>query len=511
MRVGVLDILTDTPLRGLISRTYAAYFRKQFTGIMPQVVSVWCRQLGHQVFYATYYGADDPIDVLPRDLDVVFISTYTQASTIAYALARRYRRDGVLTVLGGPHAKSFPHDSLRFFNIVVRDCDKSLIDDILCGRFDPPQIVTTGRPLTDFPLLEERLPEIRKSAFVNGRPIFMSVIPTLSSVGCPYRCDFCIDWNNDYVGLPDDQLEADLRWLAETFDDPLVAFHDPNFAVRFDRTMDVMERLPKAKRPRYIMESSLSILKDGRLARLGDTNCLYAAPGIESWGDYSNKSGANGAFGQAKLDRVVDHFQRLGDFVPGMQANFLFGADADHGTEPAELTKAFVHRLPRVFPTINIPTPFGATPLHDRYVREGRLLKSLPFAFYHNPYLAIRLKHYDPVSYYDHLIDIHESFASWRMMARRLTTPSQTGVRFIHALRTFAARDDVAALKRIRDTMATDSTFRAFHEGETDRLPAFYREEATRRLGRYADLLSVDDLIPNWDHTDGETAEAAAE
>ncbi|MCB9948188.1 MAG: radical SAM protein [Rhodospirillaceae bacterium] len=498
MRVGVLDILTDTPLRGPVSRTYAAYFRKQFTGIMPQAVSAWCRQLGHEVFYATYYGAEDPRSALPADLDIVFLSTYTQASALAYALAKLYRRDGVLTVLGGPHAKAFPEDSLRFFDIVVRDCDKALVDDILRGSFDPPQIVTSGRRLTGFPTIEERLPDIRKSAFVNGRPIFMSVIPMLSSLGCPYRCDFCIDWDNDYIALPEDQLEADLRFIADTFDNPLVAFHDPNFAVRFDSTMDVIERIPPGRRPRYVMESSLSILKEGRLARLRDTNCVYVAPGVESWGDYSNKSGAQGRFGRAKLDQVVEHFRRLGEFVPGMQANFLFGADVDHGPDPAALTKEFIRRLPRVWPTINIPTPFGATPLHAAYEREGRILKSLPFAFYHNPYLAIRLKHYDPITYYDHLIDIHRSFASARMMARRLAQPSRSGVRFIHALRTIAARDEVAALKRIRRTMATDRAFRAFHEGETERLPDFYRAQVAKRLGRYAELLSPVDILPDW-------------
>ena len=88
MRVGVLDLLVDAPIRGPIERLYAAYFRKQFTSLMPQVVAVWCRQLGHDVYYSTYYGADDPRGLLPNDLDVVFIATYTQATTLAYALAK---------------------------------------------------------------------------------------------------------------------------------------------------------------------------------------------------------------------------------------------------------------------------------------------------------------------------------------------------------------------------------------------------------------------------------------
>lgn len=496
MRVGVLDLLVDAPIKGALARLYAAYFRKQFSGIMPQAVSVWCRQLGHETFYTTYYGADDPRGLLPRDLDIVFISTYTQASALAYALAKLYRRDGVLTVIGGPHAKAFPEDCLRFFDLVVKECDKTLVEDILRGRFDPGQIVSSGRPLTEFPTIEERMPEIRRAAFVNDRPILMSLVPLLSSVGCPYHCDFCVDWNTKYIALPEDQLEVDLRYLSERQPKMLVAFHDPNFAVRFDQTMDVMERIPEGRRPGYIMESSLSILKTGRLGRLRSTNCVYVAPGVESWADYSDKAGAGAKHGREKLEQVVEHFDVLGDYVPGAQANFLFGAEVDKDDEPVELTKAFIRRLPRVWPTINIPTPFGATPLHAQYLREDRILKSLPFAFYYNPYLAIRMKHYDPVTYYDHLIDIHMALASAAMFGRRLAAPTRPAIRFIHGLRTFAARVELSAFRRIRAMLLSDRGFRAFHEGEATELPPFYWHELRGRLGPYAELLSLRDVTP---------------
>ena len=51
------------------------------------------------------------------------------ASALAYALAKLYRREGTLTVIGGPHARSFPADRLRFFDWVVLECDKTLIGE----------------------------------------------------------------------------------------------------------------------------------------------------------------------------------------------------------------------------------------------------------------------------------------------------------------------------------------------------------------------------------------------
>jgi hypothetical protein len=109
MRIGILELLrVDSPRRWdhtaynyLVTKQYASIMpqannyllTKQYASIMPQAISVWCRNLGHEVFYATYFGNKDPKQLLPNDLDVVFISTYTQASALAYALAKLYRQE----------------------------------------------------------------------------------------------------------------------------------------------------------------------------------------------------------------------------------------------------------------------------------------------------------------------------------------------------------------------------------------------------------------------------------
>lgn len=496
MHVGILDLLTDVPLTGPLSRIYAAYFRKQFVSIGPQAVSVWCRQHGHDVTYATYYGQQDPRSLLPKHLDIVFIATHTPCALLAYALAKVFRAEKVRTVLGGPHAKSFPEDASRFFDIVVTACDRTLIGDILEGHVDPPAILASGRPLTEIPTVAERQPEIEASAFVRGRPGLTTVVPMLTSVGCPYSCDFCVDWNSNYVALPEEQIREDLRYVSQHFSRALVGYHDPNFAVRFDETMDMIASVPVGRRNGYIMESSLSILKESRLGRLRETNCVYVAPGIESWSDYSNKAGTAGKTGRDKLERIVDHMRLLAGAVPGIQANVMVGTEVDCGDEPIELTKEFIRRVPEVWPTVNIPTPFGGTPLYEEYLAKGRVLRAMPFAFYYNPYLAIRLKHYTALEYYDHLIDIHETLASNAMLFRRLQTEQRPAIRFIHSLRTYAARQELGDLRRIRTMLANDPQFRAFHEGETETLPEFYQWELWRRLGPYARLLDRNEQTP---------------
>ena len=91
LKVGVLEILSASarPDWG-----QGRNFRRHYASIMPQVVSVWCRQLGHDVTYATYYGQRPPHALLPEKLDVVFLST-TRSSKPSQ---RRRNRFGFLVL-----------------------------------------------------------------------------------------------------------------------------------------------------------------------------------------------------------------------------------------------------------------------------------------------------------------------------------------------------------------------------------------------------------------------------
>ena len=366
MRIAILELLAPGRVKNLKQVAESYIITKQHVSIMPQAISGWCRQMGHEVFYATFYGQADPRKLVPDDLDIIFIATFTRASSLAYALAKLYRADGALTVIGGPHAKSFPDDCLRFFDIVVTQCDRDLIVDIVTGGCDRGTIASSNRTLTEIPSVEERMPEIKASIFSRGKPYGATMVPLLSSVGCPYSCDFCTDWNNPYALLPLDHLEADLRFLSREFPGVKVAFHDPNFGVRFDETLGVLERIPAGARVPYAMESSLSLLKGPRLQRLRDTNCLYVAPAVESWSSYSNKAGVGTITGMEKVDRIAEHLKLLNSYVGGIQVNFIFGLDCDEGDEPIELTKEFMSRTPFAWPAMNIPVPFGGTPLYDK-------------------------------------------------------------------------------------------------------------------------------------------------
>lgn len=466
--------------------------------VTPQAISVWCRQMGHEPHYAIYYGIGDIQKLLPNDLDLIFISSLTCYSPLAYALSKIFRKAGVTTVIGGPHAKAFPADCLRFFDIVVKECDKNLIAEIVSGRVEPGSYVSSAAPFQTLPSVEERLPEIQRSAlFFKKKQGLLTVIPTMTSMGCPYTCDFCIDWNNPYRLMDLETLRADLAFVSKKLPGALLGFWEPNFAVKFEQVFEVLESLEPAARVPYVMECSMSILNPSRIKRLKETKCQFFTCGVESWTDYSNKAGLGRKSNEhEKFKRTVADFELLRENDRHLQANFIFGLDCDSGELPIEFTKAFIEQAPYVWPTLNTPIPYGGTPLHEQFHKEKRILEAMPLCFYYTPYLVITLKNYDPLSYYEHLTALSSFNVSKSMMKMRMHDSANWKHKLLYKLRTAGEGRVLQTYQKFANLMRSDRQFREFHEGVPSELPGFYHHEFEKHLGPYSTLISKEDRQP---------------
>jgi radical SAM superfamily enzyme YgiQ (UPF0313 family) len=413
---------------------------------------------------------------------------------LAYALSRRFRQQGVFTVLGGPHAKAYPQDSLRFFDLVVGDCNEELLADILARRFPPGNVVSSDCAYDDLPTIEERLPELHRSAFLRAGPHPGSFIPMMASMGCPFNCDFCVDWDNPYRPLPVERLAADLRFASRRL--PGVdGLHDPNFGVRFDEIMQVFETIPPRQRNPYGIECTLSSLRPERIARLRATNCAFILPSVESWSEgYASKVGVRKLDGPARVEHLAEAFNALTSTFAYVGTNFIFGLDLDQGDEPFELTKQFMRQVPLVWPILHIPMPFGGTPMQASLLHQERILRRLPFMFYKVPHLAMLLKNYDPLEYYEKMTDLFAFSASAELLQARLKSSRYPLISGLHILRTGTARRRRQMFASILERLRSDPHFLAFQRGQSADLPPYYAQTYRRVMGKYAELLSVEEL-----------------
>ena len=426
LRVAVLDLVTRGPTRTL----YARVMMPNLASIMPQVVAVWCQQLGHDVRFVCYTGSEDLRRELVGDADIVFVGAFTRSAQTAYAVSNLCRRGGAVTVLGGPHARCYPEDAARHFDYVLGFTDKALVEDVLRDRAPHRPLglcLGAGRQPSELPGVEERWrfiePTIAKAPTVK-------FVPMIGSMGCPYTCSFCIDSVVDYRPLPFGQIREDLRFLLGRMRRPRVAWHDPNFGVRFDDYMTAIEEAVPPGRIDFVAESSLSLLSEPNLRRLRRNGFKGMLPGIESWYSCGNKSGTGRSTGHDKVVSVSGHINMILEYIPYVQANFVLGLDSDRGAEPFELTKRFLDRSPGAFPGFSLFSAFGrAAPLNLELQREGRVL---PFPFHfldNNKAMNVRPKHYAWPEFYDHLVDLTGGRSDRRDDHRTPTTHNVSAAR----------------------------------------------------------------------------------
>ena len=461
-------------------------------GIMPQVVATWCEEEGHEVDFFCYTGMESLPGELSDDLDLVFISAFTQTALLAYSLSNFFRSKGVVTVLGGPHARCYPEDSQNYFDYVLGFTDKQIVRDVLldCSQYRPRGIhLTAERQPESLPGVRERWKFIESTL---RKAPFIKIVPMIGSLGCPYTCSFCIDSVVPYQTLSFEGIKKDLQFLLKVMRRPRVGWHDPNFGVKFNDYMDAIESAVPPDRMDFIAESTLSLLSEPHLKRLQRNGFKALLPGIESWFDFGNKSNTKSSIGMDKVRRISEHLNLLSRYIPYVQTNFVLGLDVDRGPEPFELTKRFLDMTPGAFPAYSLLSAFGrAAPLNLEYQQADRVL---PFPFHfldNNKAMNVRPKNYSWLEFYDNLIDLYRHSFSWRSIFRRYRSNRGFVPRWMNVVRAVSS-EGFGRMKyhvEIRRQLETDPGFLAYFNQETTTLPDFYLRRIEQDLGDLWDWL----------------------
>lgn len=482
LHIGIIDIVSRGPTRAL----YARVMNPNLASIMPQVIGVWCREQGHDVSFVCYTGFEDLLAELPPKVDLVFIGAFTEAAHTAYALSNVFRSRGAITAIGGPHARCYPEDALRYFDYVLGLTDRETVRGILadCSQHRPLGIRIAARqqPRT-LPGVRERWQFIEPTLKgAHG----IRIVPMLGSLGCPYTCNFCIDAAVPYQPLDFDGIQEDLRFLLKKFRRPMVGWHDPNFGVRFDDHLDVIERSAPPGSIDFIAESSLSLLSEPHLERLRRNGFVALLPGIESWFDLGNKSKTGAQIGIDKVRSVAEHVNLILRYIPYVQANFVLGLDTDEGSEAFDLTKRFLDLAPGAFPGYSLLTAFGrAAPLNLDYQRANRVLP-FPFHFLNNNHaMNVRPRNYTWFNFYDHVIDLTRYSFSWKAIGRRFRATRGLTARVMNVVRAVSTEGfgRLEYYREIRRRLDDDPQFLPYFEQETNELPCFYADVVRKDLG----------------------------
>jgi hypothetical protein len=403
-----------------------------------------------------------------------------------------FRAQGAVTVLGGPHARCYPEDARQYFDYVLGFTDRELVRDLL-EDLQPHRPMGLHLQAATQPAA---LPSVRRrwkfiEQTLKKAPV-IKIVPMMASLGCPYTCSFCIDSTVPYQPLDVDVMKDDLRFLLGKFRRPRVAWHDPNFGVRFDDCMSAIEEAVPPNRIDFIAESSLSLLSEPHLRRLQRNGFKAMLPGVESWYELGNKSRTGKNQGMAKVRQVSEHVNLIQQYIPYVQTNFVLGLDADEGPEPFELTKRFLDLSPGAFPGYSLLSAFGrAAPLNLEYQRTERVLP-FPFHFLNNNHaMNVKPANYEWPDFYDQVIGLSQHTFSWPAIYRRYRAIKPTIPRWMNVVRAVSSEGfgRIRYYSEVRRQLVEDHAFRDYFEGESTKLPPFFLNRMRRDLGRLWDWL----------------------
>ncbi len=482
LQICIIDLIHNSASQSL----YRRIMFPNYISIMPQIIGVWCMEEGHDVIYSIYTGSQNLKDLIPDQTDLVFISSFTHTSQLAYALSNYARQQGIATILGGPHARSYPEDASHYFDYVLGLTNKDLIKDLLCS-FEinsPPgmRLSSSSQPST-IPGVQERWELIKK---VHHPLNIIKITPLLGSFGCPYKCDFCVDSEIPYQSLDMGMIKNDLQFLIKKSKHPKVSWYDPNFGVKFNSIMETIESVVPSGNIDFIAECSLSGLNEDRVKRLNRNGFKMIMPGIESWFDYGNKSKTGSNFGIEKVKQVAEQVNMIQYYIPQVQTNFMFGLDADEGNAPFELTKKFIDLAPAVYPSFALLSIFGQGNKNNiKYETENRII---PFPFHYMMSvhtMNIIPKNYTWEEFYVYYIDLLNYCFSARAVSNRFNANKALAPKWITLLLslTIGGKGKASHLSNVLKSLQKEKEFQSFVKKETNQIPRFMIEKVKKDLG----------------------------
>jgi radical SAM superfamily enzyme YgiQ (UPF0313 family) len=317
---------------------------------------------------------------------VVGITVHLTFARRAYELAKWFRAQGSIVVMGGLHVLSCPDEVLPHADAIASGDGVQLwpriLEDIERGELKRTYSADYKRPYTaDPPARREILP----------REAFLTTTSVIATRGCHNRCGFCY-LATDGLHMPyrmrtPEQVAAEI----EADGQPYAVFVDNNLGSR----PDYLRKLCAALKPLGIIWSAavtIDVTDDPSLIReMALAGCTGVFIGFESL-HADNLTDA-----RKKTPAPVDYARRVAILHRcGIQVNgsFVLGFDHD-GPDVFARTVEWIEANRLECATFHILTPYPATPLYRQLESEGRLLHR-NWDLYDTAHAVFRPKHMSP-------------------------------------------------------------------------------------------------------------------
>lgn len=306
---------------------------------------------------------DERAESLPEKInsDIIAFSVETYTAKRAYILAKKYRTDKNIIVMGGFHASVMPEEMLQYADTVLIGDAEDTWGDFLadCQKGRPKERYCSGEALPLRPV--PYFPEIYRHKYY-GIGVYQI------SRGCKFNCDFC-SIKTMYKCVrrkPAEMIAEELKQSKEK----IIFFVDDNLFYDRASAMELFKAIAPLKK-KWACQISMDAARDDELLlEMKRSGCFLVLMGFESLNSESLKEMHKSANAAGDYEKIIGNIYRHGLLIYG---TFVMGLDADK-PDVFEKTYDFAVRNNIAVTNFNSLIPMPGTGVYKRMEQENRLL-----------------------------------------------------------------------------------------------------------------------------------------
>jgi radical SAM superfamily enzyme YgiQ (UPF0313 family) len=349
----------------------------------------------------------EPIDY-DLDADLVGISAMTSYVKRGYAIADRFRAQGVPVIMGGVHPSFMPDEALQHADaVVVGEAElimPRVLSDLNQGQLKGIYKADRLHPLSDLPLP-------RYDLMKSDRYITRNFVQT--SRGCHHGCTFCAEHLMNGLRFRFRPIREVLREIDES-GSRVIAMNDADFFGSSNRAADLMQALKTRDIRWQAGVDSRKACDEDLLELAAESGCYMLSIGFESISRKSLHSVHKLQNNPEKYRRMVQKIQSYGILVFGL---FMFGFDQDDPSVFDETARFTVEAGIDVC-AFSLLTPYPGTLTWYEMLKQNRIL-SFDWDHYDQGHIVYRTPHLSVDQISDGFKTAYRRFYSLPSMARR--------------------------------------------------------------------------------------------
>jgi anaerobic magnesium-protoporphyrin IX monomethyl ester cyclase len=379
----------------------------------PLWMATKLKQLGYDVKVIKENLVDqEEFNAALAEADLLILTVLTIFAKRSIEVAQEFKRlrPNGKVIAGGVHISLNPEESLQYYDQVVVGEGVKIIQDLVDGKI--PDRVVHAPPVDS---LEEH-PVIDFSVLVNYKKLKM--IPIMTSLGCPFGCNFCCVtrvYGRGYRTQTAEKTIAEIKSYFQQLGKRRVFFFDDNLCANKKRSLELFDKI-REEQLRFVWYCQVraDLANDEAfIARMAEVGCRRVYVGFESICDATLKDMKKQAT-KTVFENAIRVFHKYGITVHGM---FIFGTDQDdQGVFDRTVDFCLLNHMEAIqFFAI---TPFPGTELFEK-IEKSRFL-TFDTDYYDNFHAIVKPNLMTEYQLVMGLLHAHERFYSVGNMLRQL-------------------------------------------------------------------------------------------